>query len=102
MGGWRTAPRLKKKNECAETEAFKLTGWLARLEKQTFFKVWEKKKKSKSNAKQGIKTLETQKLHLCGGKKTANAIKSKLVQTGFQRSQGHSFTTTEKLSFDSI
>lgn len=36
------------------------------------------------------------------GKNTANAINSKLVQTGFQRSQGHSFTATEKLSFDSI
>lgn len=36
------------------------------------------------------------------GENTANAINSQLAQTGFQRSQGHSFTATEKLSFDSI
>lgn len=36
------------------------------------------------------------------GTEKANAIKSKLAQTGFQHSQGHSFTATEKLSFDLI
>lgn len=46
--------------------------------------------------------IDAETTSLWGKKIIANAISSELAQTGFQRSQGHSFTATEKLSFDSI
>lgn len=63
--------------------------------------------KIKSNAQRivacavcsGYITLYMLKWRLYGDKKHLNAINGKPARTGFQRSQGHSFTATEKLPF---